>query len=353
MLKLCGKYFKRLLSVFCGCSILLSGCGGTAGGARSITAGNVETELKLYCDAYYHGAFERLGRAFNSVYPELSLGFADDISSADIIITDRMDETDAAQYRILGEKYGDASFIPELFFKSGNRVIGLPLFLETAGFWQDSLPYQRENAEIPCRYNEFIASDFVKLFPAVYSAANDNTYWGLIAPLYISFGGTAEELSTGNLNESLLNAARERLGAATADGALICSDDPEKLFSSGKASAWLCSYREIIAARQDMPVSSKLIFAPGLSAMQNESIYLIIRADSVFVSKKADRAATDKLLNFLFSSKQLLNLINDTHIPSAAKVNCEDRSLPEIFREFYSVLSSTAVNIIYITDTRG
>ena len=55
----------------------------------------------------------------------------------------------------------------------------------------------------------------------------------------------------------------------------------------------------------------------------------------------------------LFGDKSILRLISDTHLPSAVKVNCKNHSLPEIFREFYSVLSSTAVKTVYVTDRRN
>lgn len=40
-----------------------------------------------------------------------------------------------------------------------------------------------------------------------------------------------------------------------------------------------------------MPLSSKLVFSPGIAAHENESINLIIRADTLFVSEKAEKEA--------------------------------------------------------------
>ena len=101
-----------------------------------------------------------------------------------------------------------------------------------------------------------------------------------------------------------------------------------------------------------MPLSSKLVFSPGIAAYENESINLIIRADTLFVSEKAEKEAARLFVSELFGDDSILRLISDTHLPSAVKVNCKSHSLPEIFREFYSVLSSTAVKTVYVTDRR-
>ena len=102
-----------------------------------------------------------------------------------------------------------------------------------------------------------------------------------------------------------------------------------------------------------MPLSSKLVFSPGIAAEKGENINLPVRADTLFVAKKADKKAAELFVTALFSDSNILRLITDTHLPPAVKVNCKNHSLPEIFREFYSVLSSTAVKTVYVTDKRS
>ena len=139
----------------------------------------------------------------------------------------------------------------------------------------------------------------------------------------------------------------------TENGIIRESDNPSSEFTSGKAAGWICSYLDIIKIQQDMPLSSKLVFAPGISAYKGETINLAVRADTLFVSENADKQAAEIFIGQLFEESSLLSLISDTHMPIAAKINCKNHSLPEIFREFYSVLSSTAVKITYITDRRS
>ena len=38
-----------------------------------------------------------------------------------------------------------------------------------------------------------------------------------------------------------------------------------------------------------MPLSSKLVFSPGIAAEKGENINLPVRADTLFVAKKADK----------------------------------------------------------------
>ena len=135
-------------------------------------------------------------------------------------------------------------------------------------------------------------------------------------------------------------------------GILKKNDKPTDAFVSGNTAGILCSYLDIIKIQQDMPLSSKLVFSPGIAAHENESINLIIRADTLFVSEKAEKEAARLFVGELFGDKSILRLISDTHLPSAVKVNCKNHSLPEIFREFYLVLSSTAVKTVYVTDRR-
>ena len=182
---------------------------------------------------------------------------------------------------------------------------------------------------------------------------NESLYWGIIAPLYLSCGGAADDIGSGSLSEAPFRQAAERLGKMAKNGILKKNDKPTDAFVSGNTAGILCSYLDIIKIQQDMPLSSKLVFSPGIAAHENESINLIIRADTLFVSEKAEKEAARLFVGELFGDKSILRLISDTHLPSAVKVNCKNHSLPEIFREFYSVLSSTAVKTVYVTDRRA
>lgn len=88
------------------------------------------------------------------------------------------------------------NFIKELLFLYNGKIIGLPLFLETDGIWLDKLPYLRENADVPCRLDQAVSSDFVKESPML-CGDNESLYWGIIAPLYLACGGAADDIGSG------------------------------------------------------------------------------------------------------------------------------------------------------------
>ena len=76
--------------------LLSCGCKGTDG--SGICTGSekaVSASLKIYCDSYYRSAIEKAARSFNSVYPDINIGFAENESDADILIADRMSDESA------------------------------------------------------------------------------------------------------------------------------------------------------------------------------------------------------------------------------------------------------------------
>ena len=347
-----SSFLKKALACASSALLLLTvGCDTNMRASRKAVGAAVSSELKIYCNSYYYHAFERVIRTIGSEYPDLKVTFTEVESSADILITDRMDDERAKGFAALDNIADIAEFIPELLYRSGGEIIGLPLFLETDGVWIDKLPYIRENAAAPCRFPQTFGSEFIRSNPML--TDDESLYWGFIAPLCISRGGSAEEIGSGRLSEELSAAGLERLKKMADSGILKKSRNPSDLFTSGKTAGWLCSYLDIIKIQQNMPLSSKLVFTPGINAYENENINLIIRADTLFVSEKANRKAAEFFMTELFGDDNILRLITDTHLPSAVKVNCKNHSLPEIFREFFSVLSSTAVNTVYVTDKRS
>ena len=281
---------KKALACILPALLLLScGCKGTDG--SGICTGSekaVSASLKIYCDSYYRSAIERAARSFNSVYPDINIGFAENESDADILIADRMSDESAKNLAALDGFVNTDNFIKELLFLYNGKVIGLPLFLETDGIWLDKLPYLRENADVPCRLDQAVASNFVKESPML-CGDNESLYWGIIAPLYLSCGGAADDIGSGSLSEAPFRQAAERLGKMAKSGILKKNDKPTDAFVSGNTAGILCSYLDIIKIQQDMPLSSKLVFSPGIAAHENESINLIIRADTLFVSEKAEK----------------------------------------------------------------
>lgn len=346
-----SPFIKKMLALASSALLLLTG-GCTANrGVYKTEGSSVKAELKICCNPYYELAFERVIRTFGSAYPNLSITLTNNKNDADILITDRMDNESAKGFAVLDNMADIAEFIPELLYRSGEKIIGLPLFLETSGIWIDKLPYIRENAAVPCRFSDIFGSEFVKSNPML--ADSECLYWGFVAPLCISCAASAEDIGSGNLSQELLAQGLERLKKTADSGILKKSQNPSDSFVSGKTAGWLCSYLDIIKIQQNMPLSSKLVFSPGIAAEKGENINLPVRADTLFVAKKADKKAAELFVTALFSGSNILRLITDTHLPPAVKVNCKNHSLPEIFREFYSVLSSTAVKTVYVTDSRS
>lgn len=347
-----SSFLKKALACASSALLLLTvGCDTNMRASRKAVGAAVSAELKIYCNSYYYHAFERIIRTVNSEYADLKVTFTEAESNADILITDRMDDERAKGFTALNSMADTADFIPELLYRSGEDIIGLPLFLETSGIWIDKLPYIRENAAVPCRFSDIFGSEFVKSNPML--TDSENLYWGFIAPLCISCGASAEDIGSGNLSRELLAQGLERLKKTADSEILKKSQNPSDSFVSGKTAGWLCSYLDIIKIQQNMPLSSKLVFSPGIAAEKDENINLPVRADTLFVAEKADKKAAELFIAELFGDGNILRLITDTHLPPAVKVNCKNHSLPEIFREFYSVLSSTAVKTVYVTDKRS
>ena len=117
MFKLFPAIKKALACILPALLLLSCGCKGTDG--SGICTGSekaVSASLKIYCDSYYRSAIERAARSFNSVYPDINIGFAENESDADILIADRMSDESAKNLAALDGFVNTDNFIKELLF---------------------------------------------------------------------------------------------------------------------------------------------------------------------------------------------------------------------------------------------
>lgn len=308
--------------------------------------------LRVYADDSRRNALTRVFRSLNSRYPGLEAQWAASPEESDIVVTGCIPAEESSAYRTLDDtaQAVGGALIQELLFRDERGVIGLPLFLRADCYWYDQLLYRKTETETPFSLESFQASPIRGDYPAVCDAADmDSLFWSTLAPLYLSAGGTAEELADGTFRAPIMLPAVRRLRELCASGMLVIREQAAERFITNNTMFWIADFASMADIRYDMPNLSDVGFAPTLVYHQQDTPFIALRADVVAVRAAADPALTDAFLETLYDNKTLVNLCSDAKIPLACRLSFGSHSVPELVDSSYAILASPSLQTDYVS----
>ena len=189
-------------------ALLLCGCGTTEAqsGQNADEMTNPEPgKVYVYSEHQYKTALMQIFSHINLTENALSVEWVGNIDQADVVITDRLDKSQDTQYRVIDTQQLPVKPMEQLLLRDQRGVIGIPLFLHLSGFWYDELLYQNADLTVPQSVETW---QQCTQYPAVCEKNDaDSLIWGIVVPMYLYYGGTAEELATGQLQEQPLSKA--------------------------------------------------------------------------------------------------------------------------------------------------
>ena len=340
-----------------GCALLMMGTGCSPEKAPLSSPGSPVSEtalsgsLSVYAEKGYQTALERVFRTLNLRHPLLDMQWADTPAGADIVITDRLPAEEAGQYRTLdnvADPLRDV-LIPELVLRDERGVLGLPLFLRCDSYWYDTLLYQKIESAVPYSLESFRSSPLLSEFPVVCDIQGmEHLFWSTAAPVYLSAGGTEEELSVASFRPEPLLAALKRIRELTDGGMLSMQENAQSRFTSDTAMFWITDVHKIAGVLNRMPNLSDISFAPTLVYTKTSAASLVVRADFVTVRQQASPVLAEFFLRTLYENKTLVNLTIDTKIPLACRLSFGTNSVPELVAACYTILASPSLQLFYL-----
>ena len=300
-------------------------------------------KITVYSEQRYKAALTQVFSHINLTEKSFSVEWVGNASVADIVITNNPNNYE--NYRAIDVQQLSVKPMEQLMLLDDQGVIGVPVFLRLCGFWYDELYFSSADLIVPRSAETWMAS-----FPAVCEKNDvDAIFWGIVAPAYLYYGGSAEELASGQLDAEYLSNAFSYLQELYDQGLLQLTEDARQNFTSTQAAFWLASDQQIAASYNFMSNRSKLGFAAGLILPAREYSQCIVRADVLLVRENADPKLTDLFLQRFFREQTLIELSGDTQMPLACQVMYGPSVIPEMAQICYTVLSSPAVEITYVT----
>lgn len=315
---------------------------------------NVSGNLKVYSANYYQSSLERFFRSLNSQYPNFNIYWTNKIESADIVITDYISNYSTDEYMCLDEfsKPIYDVLIPNLIFSDSRGIVGLPLFLRVDSFWYDELLFKKTESSIPFSLESLIESPLRKEHPIVFGDNDiESVFWSVIAPMYLTYGGTVQELSSANFSQGPAKKALNYLNNFIKSGLIFHDDNPSKGFNSNSSMMWFTNIANISEIKNQMPNLSKISFAPTLIYKRNESTKIILRSDFLVVreNKDLDTNLIKIFIENIYDNQTLVNLSVDSKLPLACKIAFGYNSVPETVKTCYTILASPSLDISYLS----
>lgn len=326
--------------------LILCGCGSAepSGGESDHTTDSTDKgKVTVYSEQRYKAALMQAFSHINLTENSFSVDWVEDMAQADIVITGNPDGCE--DYRVIDVRQLPVQPMEQLMILDDRGVIGVPVFLRLCGFWYDELFYSSGDLTVPRS-----ADTWTQKTPAVCEKNDTDTLiWGVLAPAYLYYGGTSEELASGQLQPEILSKSLSHLQEICDQGVLQLTDDARQLFTSTQAAFWLASDQQIAASYNFMSNRSKLGFTAGLILPAREYSHCVVRADVMMVRQNADHTLTDLFLQRFFREQTLIELSTDTQMPLACQVKYGPSVIPELAQLCYTVLSSPTVGITYVT----
>lgn len=343
----------RLAAFIVSAALLLSSVSGCRPKADRYSDGSgtasSDVRLTVYADEQYRLSLERAIYRISRAHPEWKIAFAD--KDADIVITDRFNDERcraSADLSRFAEERAEI-FVPQLIYKSGDSVKGLPLFLKLQCLWYDTLYAKMRSTEIPNTLRGLLAmqgsdNNLIALRSDDVSAL----FWSVTAPYYISGGGSVGELESGRLDSEKIGYAASKTLEIINKTVFRASEEAMLQFKSEQSLFCIADAADISAERHNMPINSSLFFSPYVLFDSFENIPVILRAAYVSISAKTDAEYANAFLDELYKNETLVNMLKYTEIPLACRIDYGDTSIPKLISHINNILSSPGLALCYV-----
>ncbi len=333
--------------------LLLCGCNGTSISGENqngtTDAGGQYSSLTVCADENYRYALQQVFSHVNMTENDISILWTGDMSTADVVITDRVPESDFGKYMVLDMDALDFAEMEQLTLRTQQGVIGLPLFLRLDGFWYDQLLYANHDVAVPHSLDSWLDCPLNTQYPAVcHSDSIASVFWGMVAPLYLSFGGTEEDLALGVLKPESLLPALEQVVHMVESRALVLSDRARESFTSVQAEFWIAGVDQV--AKYYTYKSNLSAWDISLAAPfdTGEKPQCVVRADVILIRNTVDKAVAERFLNLFYENKVLTDISDDTKMPMACQISYAPSVVPELAYTCYTALSSPRAELRYV-----
>ena len=346
---------KRVLLWGLAAALLLCGCHGTSqqdGGEQEYNTAHSGGSLSVCAGERYRFALQQILSHINLSGNGLTLTWTDDMEEADVVITDNIEPQELAEFQVIQTDKLDLQGIEALAAADERGIVGLPLFLRVDGFWYDELLYSQYSATAPQSMNSWQESAVAQQYPAVCDEGDmDAVFWGVIAPLYLSAGGTEAELSTGSLQQAYLLPALEQLETLLSSGLLQLSTDARQAFTAVQTAYWLTGVDRVAESYNYM--SNLSSWWPSLSLLfpADQQAVCVVRAEVLAVRSTVEPELAERFLKVFFDQQTAADLSSYVRMPMASQMRYSPDTVPELPQICYTALSSPMVDIAYAACT--
>lgn len=349
-----GKMLRILALMLA--AVMLCGCQGI-----SMTNGSDDSEpvsqqqdgfLKVYAESGYRYALQQAFSHINMSDSTLEILWTGEKSTADVVITDYVPAEEYDGYMVLNTEKLTAQGIEQLMLRTDRGVIGLPVFLHLDGFWYDQLLYQENNITVPQSRNAWSSCTLNEAYPAVCDEESmEALFWGVVAPLYLRYGGTEEELSAGKLQKDCLQSALDQVAWMLQEKQLILTDEARQNFTSSKATFWIAGVDQAARFYNFKSNLSSWNISLSLPFESDEKPECIVRADMLLIRNTADSALAERFLELFYEGKTLIDLSENTKMPMACRTRYSPSVVPELAQICHTALASPATELRYVICT--
>lgn len=346
-----GKMVKILAAVLAFC--LLCGCNGVSNTNGSENAETVSPPengfLKVYAESGYRYALQQVFSHINMSDSSLEILWTGEKNSADVVITDYVPIEEYGDYMVLNTQKLSAQGMEQLLLRTDRGVIGLPVFLHLDGFWYDQWLYQENNATVPQSKNTWSSCELNGEYPAVCDKESmEALFWGVVAPLYLSCGGTEQELITGQLQKTNLQSALEQVRKMLETKQLILTGEARQTFTSSNATFWIAGVEQLSRSYNYQSNLSTWNISLSLPFEADEKTECVVRADMLLIRNTADPSLAERFIELFYDEKILTDLSENTKMPMACRMRYSPSEVPEMAQICHTALSSPTAELHYV-----
>lgn len=333
--------------------LLMMGC--TNGTARQTLDPNGDHNaqsigaLMVYAPEKYRPALQQVFSHINLSQTTFRVNWSGDFQTADVVIVDNLPPEEQGNYRVLEPEKLQVQGIEQLTVRSGQGVIGLPLFLQVGGFWYDELLYDTAGIAAPQSMDSWQVCSLKGQYPIVCDETDMSAlFWTVVAPYYLKNGGSPQELAEGTFQERYLLDALNTLEMMAQNGTIQLQEQAWQSFTANQAAYWITGVDNVAAYYNYQSNRSSWKLSYSLAFDAQERAICVARADVLAVRKDADTALTDRFLELFFTQQNLADVSAYSRMPLACRMSYTPGAVPELPQICYTALSSSAVDIVQV-----
>lgn len=331
--------------------LLLCGCKGNSvsNGAQSSESDQQDVwTVGVYSEQRYKAALEQVFSHINLTEKRIQIHWTGEKNGADVIITDQVNPEELDDYAVVEMGNLNIQPVEQLILRDDRGAIGIPVFLRMDSFWYDALLYENTGVSVPHSLDSWKSSNLNQAYPAVCSENDVSAlFWGVVAPLYLGFGGESKDLSCGEFDQESLLAALQQLEMLRQENLLKLTSDARQLFTSTQASFWIAGVERVAESYHYMSTLSSWDISLGLPFAAQVQPMCVLRSDMLMIRQTTDPELAKLFLQLFFRQQTIAELSGDLQMTMACHMQYSPSVIPELVQACYTALSSPTVKLVY------